>query len=176
MKFFLTTIVCFFVLSFLHAQESFPVSDSIPAVQDGLKMGYTILNFETKSVGDKGDFARYQVSFYVTNVTNQPRIIFYKQDQFFNNDIDSNFVRFDCLNATGARLTSKGALIAANPCYSIAMVYDNCATKDKLVKRKVQLGYFIKPGETISSKKILIVPLNEQPNVKVSILQNSSFL
>jgi hypothetical protein len=163
-----------FLSNISFAQASYPVYDSLPLSQDGLQMGYTILNTETKEVGSKGDFSRYQVSFFVTNITNQPRIIFYKQTSFFNNDIDSNFVRFDCLNATGARLTSKGALIAAKPCYTMAMVPDKCNTKNDLVKTRVQLGYFIKPGETISAKKILIVPLNEKPNVKVSILQTAS--
>jgi hypothetical protein len=76
------------------------------------------------------------------------------------------------LNATGAERTSKGTTVQAKPCTVTALVDDrDCnAAQSKKNKREVQIGYWIKPGETISSNVTIMLPPNAKPDVKATIL------
>jgi len=147
-----------------YAQQGFPVTDQQPVVIEGLSCGYKIKSLETKAVGDKGDFSRYSISFFVRNVSDRPRVLPFRPGVNGMNGVADNLVQFNCLNATGARLTSKYAVIKAPP-YN---VYQNRAL--------VKMGYGIMPGQTISVDEIMIVPLNEQLNMLVFYIGNSQQL
>lgn len=154
------------------AQQPYPVSDAAPVEANGLKAGYSIVSESQKEVGNKGDFSRYSINFYVTNTTNEAKIILYKQGfNLLGSTTSANLASFTCTNATGARLTSKEATLQAKPCYVQADVEDkDCTTnKTKTNRRQVQIGYWIKAGETISSKTVMIVPLNTKPDMKVML-------
>ena len=154
---------------------AYPVTDQQPVNIDGLELGYIIKSTEVKAVGDKGNFSRYSVKFYVANKSGQSKIILYKQGLNLLNNVNDQLAQFTCLNATGARLTSKSALLSANPCNIQALVDDVDPRTNKTVKnrRPVQIGYWIKAGETISADEILITPLNEVPNMQVAYLGNA---
>ena len=66
--------------------------------------------------------------------------------------------------------------IQANPCTVTAMVDDKECGADKMKKnkREVQIGYWIKPGETISRMVSIAVPLNAKPDVKATLLLDAS--
>jgi hypothetical protein len=150
-------LICFGIISFNNgfAQQGFQVTDQQPVVIEGLSCGYKIKSLETKAVSDKGDFSRYSISFFVRNVSNQPRILPFRPGTNGMNGVADNLVQFNCLNATGARLTSKYAVIKAPP-YN---VYRNGGV--------AKMGYGIMPGQTVSVDEIMIVPLNEQLNMMV---------
>src|ERR1700735_1349239 len=138
-------LICFgfFAINKGYAQQGFPVTDQQPVVIEGLSCGYKIKSLETKAVGDKGDFSRYSISFFVRNVSDRPRILPFRPGINGMNGVADNLVQFNCLNATGARLTSKYAVIKAPP-YN---VYQNRAL--------VKMGYGIMPGQTISVAEIM---------------------
>ena len=71
------------------------------------------------------------------------------------NGVADNLVQFNCLNATGARLTSKYAVVKA-PSY-----------EEYRHGHVEKIGYAIMPGQTVSVDEIMIVPLNEQLNMQV---------
>ena len=153
------------------AQKTFPVTDSKPVMINGLEMGFHVKKEEVKEVGNKGDFARYSVQFYVTNTTTELKIILYKQGFNLLGNTSDQLAQFNCLNATGARLTSKEAIISADPATVQALVDDkDCSGKTTQNKRFVRIGSWIKAGQTISTNAILITPLNEQPNMQVTYL------
>lgn len=155
------------VYSAFGQAPAFSITDKQPTLVDGLELGYTIKSTEVKAVGDKGNFSRYSVSFYVRNTTNLGKIMLYKQGWNIANNVSNQLAKFNCLNATGARLTSKEAIINAEACNVLAMVPDCDPKKTNKNKQFVQIGYWIKPGETIATTAILITPLNELPNVQV---------
>ncbi len=167
----LAMVLCLLACKGLRAQQAYPVTDQQPTVIDGLQFGYTIKSTETKKVGDKGDFSRYSVRFYVTNPTNESKIILYKQGWNVMGNVSDQLGQFNCLNATGARLTSKEAIISAPACNVLAIVSDKDGKPDN-TKRFAQIGYWIKAGQTITADCILITPLNELPNVQVIYLAN----
>lgn len=149
------------------AQQALPVTDTTPVVINGLQMGFSILSLKEKEVGDKGNFSRYSIRVYVTNVTPEAKIFMYKQGFNLLSDLSPEIVRFYCLNATGARFTSKEASLQAEPCSVLADVEDKDPATNKIVhnKRFVQIGYWIKAGETFHTDVIFIVPLNEYPKI-----------
>jgi hypothetical protein len=159
---------------FAQSSPALQVTESAPANVNGLVMGFTIKSEEEKEVGNKGNFSRYSVKFYVTNTTQEAKIILYKDGFNPLGNVSDQLAQFNCLNATGARFTSKSALIQAAPCNVMAMVDDKDAN-GKAVKNKrfVQIGYWIKAGQTFSTSAIVIVPLNEKPNMQVVYLANS---
>ncbi len=165
----LLLILFLLVINQSWAQQAYPVTDTQPLQMNGLEIGYVIKSQEVKAVGNKGDFSRYAVRFYVTNTTSEPKIIFYQDGSNILGNVSAQLARFNCLNATGARLTSNTAILNADPCKVIAMVDDRDGNTNKIVqnKRFVQIGYWIRPGQTISTDEIVIVPLNDRPNVEV---------
>jgi hypothetical protein len=169
--FFLISISMLVYCSVTAQPATFGITDKQPALVDGLELGYTIKSTEVKAVSNKGDFSRYSVSFFVHNTTNQGKIMLYKQGWNILNNVSDQLAQFNCLNATGARLTSKEAIINAEACNVLALVDNKCDPKsNKQDKQFVQIGYWIKPGQTISTSAILITPLNTLPDMQVTYL------
>jgi hypothetical protein len=147
------------------AQPYFPVTDSAPAVVNGLQAGYTITGESEKEVGKKGNFSRYKLKFYITNTTNQPVILSSAQNP---NQAGPPLVRFTCLNATGARFTSKECTLAASPQNTETWEDGRDAHGNAIrIRRVVNHGFGIRPGETISTTNniIMIVPLDQRPEI-----------
>ncbi len=157
----------------IFGQQHYAVSDSFPVTQNGLTMGYTIKSEEEKEVGNKGNFSRYSIKFFVTNTSGEAKIMLYKDGWNILGNVSDQLVQFNCLNATGARFTSKSATLNAAPCNVIAIVEDKDAN-GKIVKNKrfVQIGSWIRAGQTFSTSAIIIVPLNEKPKMELIYLAN----
>lgn len=163
----------------LAAQQSYPVTEATPVTINGLTMGYHINSEEVKQVSDKGDFSRFSIKFFVTNNTPEAKIIFRRMGFVGFGDISPNIVQFNCANATGARLTSKSALLSANPAKIMALVEDKDPNSNKTIvnKRLVDVGFWVKPGETINTTAIMIVPLNTKPDISaVYLMSNNGIL
>ncbi len=154
-------------------EKTYAVTDTTNVVADGLSMGYSVKSATEKEVGSKGEFSRYSLQFHVTNISPEAKIFLYNQGWQVGNDVSPYVVQFDCLNATGARFTSKRVQLQLAACTILAVVedkdHDNKITKNK---RFVQVGYWIKPNETIKTDAIMIVPLNELPNMQVTLYPN----
>ena len=158
------------------AQQTINITDSIPVTTGGLKAGYEIRDASEKEVGSKGNFSRYKIHFYVTNTSNEAKIIVYKPNStIFGSGTSSDIAQFKCLNATGARFTSKEFTLHANACIIDALVDEtDAAGKTKQVRKPANIGYWIKPNETLSSNSIVIVPLNEKPTITVTMYPGST--
>ena len=168
------TVLFALLIGKVCAQSAYQVTDAQPVILNGLTMGYIIKSEEVKTVSDKGDFSRFSVSFYVTNTSPEEKIILYKHGWNILGNVSDRLAQFNILNATGARFTSKEALINAAPCNVLADIDEkDCATnKITKTKRFVQIGYSIKAGQTFRADAIVIVPLHEKPNVEVRYLGN----
>lgn len=162
--------------SVARAQQAKPLTEETPFSVDGIEYGYSIKNVNNKEVSNK-DFSRYEVTLYATNKSECSRIVLFGQslNQFeFEN---RTLAKFDCVNATGARLTSKTGEVNAKPMYVIARVTtkdDKCKTI--IENQKVHVGYYIGAGETVQENVIFIVPLNSKPDIKLRIVNHVSTL
>lgn len=181
----ITLLILLLTGKIIFAQQPIVVTDSTPVTVNGLKAGYRIVSETEKEVGNKGNFSRYSVQFYVTNVTGEAKIILYRQGfNLLGNDVPFDLVLFRCLNATGARMTSKEFAVHAQPCVLQTLIEDKDGSSGKTTKNTHlgQVGYWIKSGETFSTKSVVIVPLNENPNFTAafyphatSIISSASF-
>jgi hypothetical protein len=162
--------------SFAKAQQSKSITEDAPLVEDGIEYGYSIKNASTKEVSKK-DFSRYQVTLYATNKSECSRVILFSQSLSDPLTDIKTVAKFDCVNATGARLTSKTGEVNAKPMFVTARVNTkDDKGKDVTENQKVQIGYYIGAGQTIENDVIFIVPLNEKPDVKVRIVNKVSVL
>ncbi|TDH25219.1 ABC transporter permease [Segetibacter sp. 3557_3] len=161
---------------FSFAQSANTVAEDKPFVTEGVEYGYSIRNVSTREVSNK-DFSRYEVSLYATNKSECSRIILFSQSLGRDEGDMNKLVQFDCLNATGARLTSKTGSVTAKPMYVTARVStrDN-AGKNITESQKVQIGYYLGVGETVTENVIFIVPLNEKPDLRVRIVNRATTL
>jgi hypothetical protein len=151
--------------------KTFTVTDSFPVTYNGLKAGYSLESESEKSVGKKGDFSRYKIKFWLTNTGTEAKIMYRNMDfGGHSGPINNNIALFKCTNATGARFTNKMATMELQPCKIQATVEEKDCSIDKVkqVTKVVDLGYWIKPGETVSKTYPMIVPLNEKPNVTIT--------
>jgi hypothetical protein len=151
--------------------KTFDITDSLPATWNGLQAGYEIKDESEKSVGKKGDFSRYKIRFYITNTSSEAKIM-YRNLSFGGHigPITNNIALFKCLNATGARFTNKMAMMELQPCKLEADVEDKDCNSGKVTvnKRLVDIGFWIRPGETVSKTYPMITPLGEKPKVTVT--------
>jgi hypothetical protein len=151
--------------------KAFDLTDSTPVLYNGLKAGYTIKDESEKSVGKKGDFSRYKIYFYLTNVGSEAKIMYRNLDfSGHSGPINNAMALFKCNNATGARFTNKMATMELQACKIQGMVETKECGSDKTIQSNqlVDIGYWIKPGETVSKTYPMIVPLGEKPNVTVT--------
>ncbi|MFN8242942.1 MAG: hypothetical protein U0X40_02705 [Ferruginibacter sp.] len=150
--------------------QTYVLSDSSPAAEyNGLKAGYEIR--ETEPDSKKSNQSRYKIYFYLTNTSNEAKIM-YRNAGFPGHagPISNNIAQFNCSNATGARLTNKMATMEMQPCLLEATVTDKDCSSGKEVQnsRQVNIGYWIKPGETVSKTYPMYVPQNEKPKISVT--------
>jgi hypothetical protein len=169
-------LVCGCASTKLSAQQIFPVTDSLPANLDGLKAGYSITEQSEKEVGNKGNFSRYKLKFFVTNTSSEAKIFLKKSGLLNNGSAAHDIVDFKCSNATGARFTNKSITLQMSTCMIEASVEDKECGTDKKVKnqRFVDVGYWIKAGESITANCIMIVPLNEKPSMAATFYPNNN--
>src|SRR4051812_20090025 len=130
-----------------NAQQAKAITEEAPLQVDEMEYGYSIKNVSTKEVSDK-EFSRYEVTLYVTNKSKCSRIVLLEQNLSDLFSDPSILAKFDCINATGARLTSKSGDVSAKPIYVTARVDTrDDKGKSKTENQKVHIGYHLGVGE-----------------------------
>ncbi|GAA4396493.1 hypothetical protein GCM10023187_04680 [Nibrella viscosa] len=169
MKYVLTTLLIFGVSLLALAQASFDVDENKPVVLNGIEYGFAIRNESKKDVGGKGSFGRYEVTVYATNKSGCTKLLLPKQTLFGQQDQDL-LAQFDCVNATGMRLTSKSGNVRA-PEFYVPYSTSTKNAEGKTVTNTIQVkaGNILHSGETVSTNFIVIVPENEMPRMKVRV-------
>lgn len=153
-------------ISMINAQK---VKDGETIDFNGLSVTFNILNKESISVGGK-DFDRYKVCAKAVN----------NSQKSFNMRLSSapqvasniTLVELNCLNATGAKLTSKKIDLKLNP-QNVNVTYW-AYTKDGKYQSfviPIVAGYYLDHGDSVNDDAIFIVPKGETPDVSVRSLQ-----
>ncbi len=167
-----TSILAFFLFitigfgTFFNAQK---ISDGQSVDLNGMSVIFNILNKESIEVGGK-PFDRYKVSATVKNTSEKSysiRLSSYPQ-------IVSNIgiVELDCINATGAKLTSKKIQLKMKA-QIINVTYSAYDKSGKFINSIIPVtgSYYFDSGDTISDDAIFIVPQGEKPEVSVRSLK-----
>ncbi|UFH33916.1 hypothetical protein LNP04_09525 [Chryseobacterium sp. C-71] len=159
----------FFVLLSLTNFYGQKITDGATVDLNGLAVTFNILNKESINVSGKS-FDRYKVSASVTNnsgksinmrLANAPQIV-----------TNIALVEVNCLNATGAKLTSKKIDLKPKP-HNLNVTYWAYNKEGKYESSIIPViaGYYLDPGDTVNDNAIFIVPQGEEPNVSVRKLQ-----
>lgn len=150
------------------AQQSVDLADGEPEILNGIEYGFNIRNERTREVKDE-NYSRYEVTVYVTNRSGCTRLLFPKQTLFGLED-QNLLAQFDCLNATGKRMTSKSSTLRARP-FTVPYTTQVKNAEGKLVSNTIQVpaGHALRNGETVTENLIVIVPMGEKPRMKVRV-------
>lgn len=147
------------LLSF--AQNVVELTEDKPSASNGIEYTYTIRNERTEDT-----YSRYEVSVMAQNKSGCMLIYFKKAGDELNSIFEgdpSAIARFECMNATGKRLTSKGANVKAKA-FKVPFTQNGTTIQ-------VEGGFLLKNGSTVSTDLIVIVPKGERPKFKVRTQQ-----
>jgi len=160
--FFLTLTAFTFLGNLLNAQK---ISDGQTIDINGMAVTFNILNKESVESGGKS-YDRYKVSASVKNTSDKAYNI--RLSAFPQIVSNIGLVELDCINATGARLTSKKIELKMKA-QMINVTYSAYDKSGKFVSSTIPVtgSYYFDPGDTISDNAIFIVPQGEKPDVSV---------
>lgn len=164
------TFALFFILTLVgiivNAQK---ITDGETLELNGLNVTFIVLNKETVEVKGK-QYDRYKVSASVKNNSEKSyNIRLTSYPQMADN---IGIVELDCINATGAKLTSKKIELKMKS----QIINVNYSTYDKNGKSvntiiPVTGSYYFDAGDTIHDEAIFIVPQGAKPDVSVRSLR-----
>ncbi|WP_106915167.1 hypothetical protein [Chryseobacterium aurantiacum] len=160
----LTTII--FLGTSLRAQK---ISDGQTLEVNGMNITFNILNKESIESGGK-QYDRYKVSATVKNTSDKAYNI--RLSAFPQIVSNTNLIELDCINATGARLTSKKIELKMKA-QIINVTYSAYDKSGKFTTSTIPVtgSYYFDPGDSISDNAIFIVPQGEKPDVSVRNLR-----
>jgi len=151
-----------FLGNLLSAQK---ISDGQTIDINGMAVTFNILNKESVESGGKS-YDRYKVSASIKNTSDKTYNI--RLSAFPQIVSNIGLVELDCINATGARLTSKKIELKMKA-QMINVTYSAYDKSGKFVSSTIPVtgSYYFDPGDTINDNAIFIVPQGEKPDVSV---------
>jgi hypothetical protein len=141
-----------------YAQTSTELEEGKPKNINGIEYSYSI-----KNEREEETYSRFEVTVTAQNKSGCIIIYFKKEDDDLSSIFDgdpSAIAKFECINATGKRLTSKDVNIKAK---AFKVPYKTTTG----IKGTTEGGYLLKNNGRISSEIIIIVPKGERPKFKV---------
>ena len=169
-KIFYLLVVLLIVFT-ASSQQVVNVEENTPYSYNGLEYGFYITNESSKEVKGE-DYYRYELNLYVTNKSGCLKLIPFKPGGTSNTPGSNDEIllaEFNCINATGKRLTAKKGSVSAKPWYSNVRVPDE-TVKEKYRMVNVQAGYAIRNGQTLANRILVIVPKVERPKINCRII------
>ncbi|NMR35122.1 hypothetical protein HIO71_13080 [Chryseobacterium aquaticum] len=163
---FLTFGFVLLSLTNFYAQK---ITDGATVDVNGLSVTFNILNKEAINVGGK-NFDRYKVSAGVTN--NSGKSINMRMATAPQIVTNIALVEVNCINATGAKLTSKKIELKPKA-HNLNVTYWAYNKEGKYESSVIPViaGYYLDLGDTVNDTAIFIVPQGETPDVSVRKLK-----
>ena len=158
-------------LPFCYSQNSYDLEEGKPFVMNGIEYGYEIRNESKKGI-KKEEFNKFEVRAFVTNKSGCTKLMFPRQTLLLGLDYQDVMAEFDCINATGKRLTLKSAKVKARE-FNAPYVYTSKDANGKDFRNNVQVkvGNMLKNGETIYNNFTVILQDGERPIMRVRIIE-----
>lgn len=158
----LTILFAVLALSFSNAYAQ-KIKDGETVDLNGLSVTFSITNKESVTVGGK-NFERYKVSANLVN--NSDKSFNIRMNTFPQVTSNAGLVELDCINATGAKLTSKKIELKLKA-HNVSATYWYYNKEGKYVSGVLPViaGYYLDPGDSVNNTAIFIVPQGEAPDV-----------
>lgn len=163
MKYTLTLLALLFSFN-LFAQE---LTENEKFNSGGMDFWYKITNAQ-----EKDDYSRYEVTVFCKNSSEG---MIFKAPVVSSGAYvryDKNIATFNCINATGKRLTSKSAIVELRDLtVPFSDIQKDCVTNKNVTQlRYIKAGSILNPGETVSRSVIFITPKGEKPSISLTVL------
>lgn len=159
----------FAVICFGNSLNAQKITDGQTIDVNGMSVTFNITNKESIEAGGK-PYDRYKVSATVKNTSDKS----YNFRLSSSPQIVSNIgiVELDCINATGAKLTSKKIELKMKA-QMINVTYYAYDKSGKYTNSIIPVigSYYFDQGDTISDNAIFIVPQGQAPDVTVRSLK-----
>ncbi|WP_312556022.1 hypothetical protein [Empedobacter brevis] len=161
-KIILLTLLFVFLFPNLKAQK---IADGSTLNVDGFAVTFTIVNKESITINGK-NFDRYKVSATLLNQSGKSFNIRLNNTPQVVTNID--IVELDCVNATGAKLTSKKIKLKLKP-QNLNVTYWAYTKDGKYQSSTIPIvaGYYLDEEDSVHDEAIFIVPQGEAPDVNV---------
>ena len=144
------------------------LEENRPTTLDGIEYGYTIRNEQTKTA--KGEeYARFEITLYATNKSGCTKL-YADRVALLSEETANLIATYYCSNANGKRLTAKSGMVKARDFYVNAKLTEEVKDSKvgKEVIRSVKAGYIFRNGETLKNNIIVLVPLRDRPQIKLT--------
>ncbi|WP_326984595.1 hypothetical protein VUJ46_08705 [Chryseobacterium sp. MYb264] len=154
------------ITNYVNAQK---ITDGQTLEVNGMSVTFSILNKESIEAGGK-PYDRYKVSASVKNTSDKSYNI--RLSSFPQIVSNIGLVELDCINATGAKLTSKKIQLKMKA-QIINVTYSAYDKSGKFTNSIIPVtgSYYFDSGDTINDDAIFIVPQGEKPDVTVRNLR-----
>lgn len=161
-KLFAISILSLLTIGNLSAQK---ITDGQTIDLDGLAVTFNILNKESVTAGGK-NLDRYKVSATVVNKSGQS--INKRMSNAPQVATNIELVELDCVNATGAKLTSKKLALKLKP-QNLNVTYWAYTKEGKYQSFVIPVvaSYYLDNGDSTNDTAIFMVPQGETPEVNV---------
>ncbi|MFP3592887.1 hypothetical protein [Chryseobacterium sp. SIMBA_038] len=159
----------FAVICFGNSLNAQKITDGQTIDVNGMSVTFNITNKESIEAGGK-PYDRYKVSATVKNTSDKSyNIRLSSYPQIVTN---IGLVELDCINATGAKLTSKKIELKMKA-QMINVTYSAYDKSGKFTNGIIPVtgSYYFDAGDTISDNAIFIVPQGQAPDVSVRSLK-----
>ena len=162
------TVIFVSIFSGLQAQQ---IKDGETIDLNGLGVTFRIENKETVDVKGQ-NFDRYKVVASVKNNTEKSFNVRLKAYPDPSSITGGKIVELNCINATGAKLTSK-KLEVSMATHQINVTYLTRDKEGKMINSMITIpaGFYLDPGQTVENDAIFIVPKGEAPQVSVRLVK-----
>lgn len=158
-------LIPFVLLMLFTSVDAQKITDGQTVNIDGLAVTFNILNKESVTAGGK-NYDRYKVS--ATVVNNSGKNYNLRMNTAPQIGTNTELVELNCINATGAKLTSKKIALKLKP-QNLNVTYWAYTKEGKYQSFVIPVvsGYFLDIGDSVSDNAIFIVPQGEAPDVGV---------
>lgn len=168
-RFFKTLVILLIgSATLVNAQQ---IKDGETVKINGMDITFRVVNKEATDV--KGvSFDRYKVVATLKNSTDKSFNVRLNKYPDAASITGGKIAELDCINATGAKLTSKKLELQMKT-QQVAVTY---LTRDKDGKSvnstiTIPVGFYLDPGDTVEESGVFIVPKGEVPQVSVRMLK-----
>lgn len=166
----LSLLLTFIASSFCYSLQAQQLKDGVPVDLNGLEVTFRVVNKETVTVSG-ANFDRYKVVASVKNNSGKPLNVRLDKYPDPNSITGGKLVEVNCMNATGARLTSKRMTVSMRT-HNVNVTYLTRDKDNKLVNSTMLIvaGFYLDPGQTVEDNAIFIVPAGKEPKVTARTL------
>ncbi len=162
-------VLFLFLTKPIVAQTTYDIEIGKPYLLNGIEYGFEIRNEQKKNI-KKEDYERFEINAYISNKSGCTKLLLPNQT-LFGLDYQDVLAEFDCVNATGKRLSAKSAKVRARE-FNAPFTYTTKGADGKDVKNnvRVKVGNILRNNETMYQNFTVLLPSGERPKMRVRVI------